>query len=408
MKKKPIALLITPVLPEAGGSGRALRAWDWLKTLNYDYRVHVLVVGSNETCHAPPDDYPADDVCYLDNSTLLAMHRYYRVLGLAFPFLAWLSNRFVTDWQHWEPSGATGSKIRTFNAAIGGEPVSRIVTFRLYLYDIGKAFTDEFSATPYDLDVDDMESRTRFSIALCLARMGFYRKALISFSTAIQYALVERKLAGRFEHVFLSAQEDAEFLPSRLRSRIAIRSNRIEVPYYFAKKTLDRELGLIFVGTLNYPPNEESVRYLVNKVAPLLERRLSKPWCLRVVGRHASSALRTLSETHRNIHLIDDAENLTDLYAQTDIVLVPLFAGGGTKLKTIEGFAHHCAVISTEQGVRGLEARIDEDYLAAQTANDFANAIVSLATNPQRMECIARAGHALYMKKYAIIEPLGH
>ena len=49
MTSRPVALFVTPVLPLPGGSGRALRAWDWLQTLSREHRVHLLVAGDRDS-----------------------------------------------------------------------------------------------------------------------------------------------------------------------------------------------------------------------------------------------------------------------------------------------------------------------------------------------------------------------
>ena len=60
--EKPVALLLTPVLPLPTGSGRALRAWDWLQTLVKGYRVHVLALEESSDCVKIPENYPAEAV----------------------------------------------------------------------------------------------------------------------------------------------------------------------------------------------------------------------------------------------------------------------------------------------------------------------------------------------------------
>ena len=59
---KPVALLLTPVLPQPGGSGRAFRAWDWLQTLGKTHRVHVVVTDPSIKVSMLHHDLPAEKV----------------------------------------------------------------------------------------------------------------------------------------------------------------------------------------------------------------------------------------------------------------------------------------------------------------------------------------------------------
>ncbi|WP_313514284.1 glycosyltransferase [Pseudomonas sp.] len=395
MKPRPIALLVTPVLPLPGGSGRALRAWDWLQQLARGHRVHLLVTGAREDWPELPSDYPAETLWPLADSVSIT-RRLQRLCGLLLPLLALVSTRFVSDWQRWNSS----TSLDALEARLAGEAVQRIVVFRLYLQGLGQTLAARFPTAEYDLDLDDLESHTRLSVAQACWRMGYRRDAARGLSTALQYRLIERGLAPGYRHIYLAAGEDAHALPARLRDALACRPNRIALPGTPAPLP-EGELGLLFVGTLNYPPNEEAVRFLLNELVPLLNRQLTSPWRLRIVGRHASTELQALSRSMPQVELCTEVDDLGDSYARSNIALVPLFAGGGTKLKTLEGFAHRRAVIATDQGVRGLEAVPGEHYLPARDAGAFAASIVRLAAHPDLAERIAEAGWTLCRQRYA-------
>jgi hypothetical protein len=394
--RKPIALFVTPVLPLAGGSGRALRAWDWLQELNQTYRVHVLVVEGRDVWPELPADYPAEALWPLVTATSVT-RGVTRLAGLLLPVLALLSPRFVTDWQHWRCDDYLDELLTHLN----GDPVVRIVVFRLYLNDLGRRLAVRFPGASCALDLDDLESCTRFSIAQSCWRMGHLRDALRGASTAIQYFCVERRIAAHYQHIYLAANEDGPRLASPLRSRMVCRPNRIALPVDLPPYLPSTEFGLLFVGTLNYPPNEEAVRFLVTQIVPRLQKSLQVPWRLRIVGRHASVHLQRLLQGEPCVEFIPQSADLEDIYACSHIALVPLFAGGGTKLKTLEGFAHRRAVIATCHGVRGIAARSGEHYLLASCAESFSTAISVLAERRDMAERIAHAGWVLCQQEYA-------
>lgn len=396
MTSRPVALFVTPVLPLPGGSGRALRAWDWLQTLSRDHRVHLLVAGDRDSWPTLPADYPAEALWPLADG-VSTTRRYCKVAGLSLPLLALCSRRFVSDWQQWTST----SMLEALEARLAGETVQRIVVFRLYLQDLGTALAARYPHADCALDLDDLESRTRTSVALASWRMGQYRDALRGLSTAIQYRLVERDIARQYRTLYLAASDDARHLPARPGLSIACRPNRIALPATPAGLPCDGPLGLLFVGTLNYPPNEEAVRFLLTRLVPRLSTTLTSPWRLRIIGRHASTALQALLRDTPQVEFTAEVGELDDSYARSHIVLVPLFAGGGTKLKTLEGFAHRRPVISTRQGVRGLAVTSGEHYLEAHGAEEFAASIVALATRHELAERIADAGWALCRQQYA-------
>ena len=384
--RRPVALLLTPVLPMPGGSGRALRSWGWLRTLARDYRVHVLLAATGPHTAIQPD-YPAEAVWPLPVGAAPRLHR---AAGLLCPPLALVSRRFVVDWQHASHPDALADVL----TALAGEPVARILVFRLPLHEVALAASRAFPDAVTELDLDDLESRTRLSVAGASLRMRRWREGLRGISAAIQYGLVERFARGGYRTLYLAAEEDCRRMSTRLADAVAWHPNRVHAPPDLPPVSDERELRLLFVGTLDYPPNEEAVLDLVNRLMPEL-RRLPRPTRLCIAGSHAPPALKRLLEGNPGVDFAGDADDLAGLYAAAHAVLVPLRAGGGTKLKTLEAFAHRRPVVSPRHGVRGLGAVAGEHYLAAETPAEFAQAIERLARDRALAERLAEAGRRL-------------
>ena len=386
---RPIALLLTPVWPQPGVSGRALRAWDWLQTLSKDYQVHVLV----DQTQMPDSsfEFPAAHVWPVPIRHVdWGRSRLFRMLGSVIPLLGLFDRRFVLDWAHWdiEPVLAELSK------QISGRSVQRIVTFRFYLHDAATKVAQTFSRAQFELDMDDLESSTRASVSLSLLRMGRYREALRSMLSAIQYAALERWVIGAYQVIWLASADDCQALRTKASTQVHCRPNRIpSVPV--TKSPSGQALQLLFVGTLNYPPNEEAVQTLICGVLPELRLVMRDPWRLCIVGRCASASLIQLLHEKPEVDYVGDAQNISPWYESSNIVLVPLRSGGGTKLKTIEAFAHARALVSTPHGVRGLGAVKDTHYLEAESPQAFAKAIVQLVQDQALSERIAMAGWTL-------------
>ncbi len=391
----PIAVLLTPVLPLPGGSGRALRAWDWLLELSRDHAVHVLVAAPTSGLPPLPPHYPAAKVRALGDVTR-STARWRRLTGLLFPPAALISRRFVLDWQ--VPAAGFAAAA---GEGVAWSAVDRIVVFRLYLHDLGLCLSRLAAAAGMELDLDDLESQTRLSVAAALLRGRRYRAAARLFCSALQYRLVERAASRHYRRLYLAAPEDCRLLPRRASGGITCRPNRIRMPAEIPPPPAAGDLRLLFVGTLDYPPNEEAARDLALRIIPALRTRLHRPWRLVIVGSHASPALERILRGTAGLEFVAGGTDLSGLYAASHIALVPVRAGGGTKFKTLEGFAHRRPVVSTRHGVRGLAARADEHYLPAETAAEFAEAIHRLAADRPLAERIADAGWRLCQTGYS-------
>ncbi|WP_304641537.1 glycosyltransferase family 4 protein [Pseudomonas sp.] len=391
---RPTALLITPILPEPGGSGRALRAWDWLCTLAKEYDVQVLVTADFDA-DAIPEGYPAAAVWPL-HGQVRPSPRWGRAAGLLCPVLGLLSPSFMLDWLH--PVQSQGAA-PALAEALAGRAVERIVVFRLVLHPVALSALRSWPEAVAELDLDDLESAPRLSVAGALWRMGRRAEALRTALMGLQYRVVERWLGGAYATLWLAAPDDARALRTRLARSVAWRPNRFPALPQLAPRAAGEQVRLLFVGSLDYPPNEESVRFLLGLASKLDAAELA--WRLTIVGRRPPEPLKRLVSRCSGVELLDGSDDLAGCYGSADLVLVPVFAGGGTKLKTLEALAYGRPVISTGQGVRGLGLEAGRHYLAAETATEFCDGVVRLARDEVLRERLVAAGRECFEQGFA-------
>jgi len=79
-------------------------------------------------------------------------------------------------------------------------------------------------------------------------------------------------------------------------------------------------------------------------------------------------------------------------YHDADVVVVPVRAGGGTRIKLLEAFSHGRPVVSTTIGAEGIDAQPDADLLVADGPDAFAARCAELMRQPAlRRRLAARA-----------------
>jgi glycosyltransferase involved in cell wall biosynthesis len=77
------------------------------------------------------------------------------------------------------------------------------------------------------------------------------------------------------------------------------------------------------------------------------------------------------------------------------VIAVPLRIGGGTRLKMFEGMAAGRATVSTSVGAEGLDVIGGRDLILADRPDVFADALVTLLTDPARRDALGAAGARL-------------
>jgi glycosyltransferase involved in cell wall biosynthesis len=87
--------------------------------------------------------------------------------------------------------------------------------------------------------------------------------------------------------------------------------------------------------------------------------------------------------------------------AEATVYVVPLRIGGGTRLKIFEALAMGKAVVATTVGAEGLPVVPGEHFLQADSAGDFAQAVVTLLKDPSRRQALGMSGRQLVKERYS-------
>jgi glycosyltransferase involved in cell wall biosynthesis len=93
-------------------------------------------------------------------------------------------------------------------------------------------------------------------------------------------------------------------------------------------------------------------------------------------------------------------EDLIPWYSQAAVTVVPLRAGGGTRLKILESMALGRPVVSTTIGCEGLEVEHNRHILIADTPERFAGCVTRLLLDPALRDRIAAEARRLVEERY--------
>ena len=375
-------LFITPVFPDANGSGRHKRAHQWLHVLAAGHhRVHLLVVVNGQD-HSP--DGQAIQTDGLASCRVLVIRHDRRQALMALP---WLILRLIVGLRPsgspellWFPLG--GEQRESLTAWYGSARFDRIVCFRFYLSEMARFVAEMVGGTCCDLDMDDLDSETGWKIAVLCLKNGRWVKALLSCLTTLQFFRLEQRLVRSFDTVHLCSAADRVKLLARFPGiSTVLFPNRLP-----ARPAIQDDSGnpqhVLFVGTLGYYPNEQAVCWFASNVLPKL-LCADGGWRFIVAGFNAPSGLTTWLTKQPGAVFLGAIDDLDPVYRQVGIVVSPLQAGGGTKLKMLEAIQQNRPVVASSETVYGLELQPDEHFLLANTVDEYVRHCLRLARDPE-------------------------
>jgi glycosyltransferase involved in cell wall biosynthesis len=86
--------------------------------------------------------------------------------------------------------------------------------------------------------------------------------------------------------------------------------------------------------------------------------------------------------------------------ARSQVAVVPLLAGSGTRLKILEAWSAGTPVVSTSIGAEGLPVADGKHLLLANGAEAFIRAVSRLLACKELQESLASAGRLLLEKEF--------
>ncbi len=394
MGSRPELLYLSPVVPAFTGNGLAMRAATVLRVLADTHAVSLLVV----RLYAPYRTPVPPEVGRL--CSRLAV-----VPGPAATSTQARLRRRLR--QALSPSPAPVVTNLAEEAALAFAPVGFDVVhvFRLAMVPFARPYADGLPHRPRrarrDLDLDDVESVSRRRIAELYRMKGDAEAAACEEAAAAEAERQEANATLEFDRIYVCSEGDRERLLAPAAAQVCVLPNAVPAVESPSSKPREGAFTLLFVGTLGYYPNEDALVYFCTQVLPLLRRSTPLPFRVVIVGTGAPPAVEQLSRLPE-ITLVGHVPDVAPWYREADAVIVPVRAGGGTRIKVLEAFSHRRPVVTTSIGIEGITARSGKHVLVGDTPAELADRCRMLMCDPGLAERLAAAAFSLFQASYSL------
>ncbi len=211
----------------------------------------------------------------------------------------------------------------------------------------------------------------------------------------------ERRYLRLADQVLTVSDADRDtFAPFVEAGKLTVIPTGVDVDYFQPMPVEENSNSLVFIGSMDWLPNEDAILYFVDAILPLIKQQCPEV-SLEVVGRRPSRKLQALAEREKSMRLTGWVEDIRPFVARGSVCIVPLRIGGGTRLKIFEAMAMSKAVVSTSVGAEGLPVLAGENILLADTPADFAHSVVSLLRDPGQRQRLGTSARTLVQQKYS-------
>ena len=198
----------------------------------------------------------------------------------------------------------------------------------------------------------------------------------------------EKEALECFDVLIAIQNKEAEKLHAMLPDKKVITAGyltKIKAPVYSDNKTVN----ILYLGTESLP-NKKGIEFFLMSVWPSLIDRFKDKINLQIHG----NVCRYFEDSgSRNVEFKGFTDSLDDIYNNGDIVISPVFFGGGLKIKNVEALCHSKSLVTTTFGAIGIENGINKAFLVCDSAESMIKDISLVIENPEKRTELANAAY---------------
>lgn len=248
-------------------------------------------------------------------------------------------------------------------------------------------YVESDRSTPKILDFGDMDSQKWLEYA-------HYKPFPLSLGYRLEGRKLEqeeRRLASRFDLCTATTRAEWETLEGY---RTGVRSdwfpNGVDSEYFAPSAEPHEPDTVVFVGRMDYYPNQECMADFCAKVLPRLQA--ARPGLkLMIVGADPSPAVRRLGSL-QGVTVTGSVPDVRPYLRRATLMVAPLNIARGTQNKILEAMAAGTPVVTSRVAAGGVDASSPEHFLVASAPEEYVGAILGIIDDPAERRRLSLAG----------------
>lgn len=157
--------------------------------------------------------------------------------------------------------------------------------------------------------------------------------------------------------------------------------------------------NIVHVGTMFWPPNIDGILWFIREVYPRI--RAQRPQTqFDVIGARPPEEIRTLGGNGSGINVTGYVDDLAPYLKNAGVMVVPLRAGGGMRVKILNSMSQAMPIVSTTIGCEGIAVEDSCHLLVADTPEEFASAVLRVLDDRALARRLGENGRALVLQQY--------
>jgi len=157
--------------------------------------------------------------------------------------------------------------------------------------------------------------------------------------------------------------------------------------------------SLFFIRALDWKPNIDGLFWFLSNVWVKIHEKYPE-LKFHIAGKNCSATDFENFKNFKNVVFHGEIQSASAFIKAHSIMIVPLFAGSGIRIKIIEGLSLAKIIITTSLGASGIKTENNTIFLTAENAVDFIANIENLLTNTELCKNISKNAFNFAVKNF--------
>jgi len=162
---------------------------------------------------------------------------------------------------------------------------------------------------------------------------------------------------------------------------------------------MPEELVLGLIGSMHWTPSRSAGERLITRIWPLVKKRVPRAK-LFIAGWNARKHLGKYLPLP-DVILEDGVAHPTDFFSKVSVMVYAPSRGSGMKIKVLESMAYGVPVVTTWEGVEGLEYENGTHCWVEEEDEAIAERAVLLLQDPIQRQLMSQAARTLMEERYS-------
>lgn len=229
-----------------------------------------------------------------------------------------------------------------------------------------------------------------------LTQRSLSKESLMNLIRIPAIYVAQQKAVKKAQATFTCSVYDKEYLEKRYScANVIVAPNSVEIPEF--KKECE-DITLLFIGSYGYQPNVFAAEYLINRIWPKVRKHA--PNARLILAGKSPENIPSHADRPHGVDFPGFIDDLERLYEGVRIVCVPIFAGGGTRIKILEAAAYGKPIVTTSIGAEGISMKHGKELLICDKQADFIDACALLINDSKFCDRLGKTARDFVVNNY--------